>query len=1040
MVDPSALEVEYAADADIGKDLETEQQDPEAPVTDDVNAPSPVFVNADVVVDDKVVISVAERKTSEEIDDDVQKDIIVEATTPVDPTVAVEASIAATDDVAGIDPQVTAEASTPPVVEFPSKPAGYSAGKGLKGLRKAKATSPSKEKEPASSQWTTSVEVSSPVGDVPTPSLSEEVSVTAKSEETVEEPKLSPSAKETPTTLSRSSSNRSTGSGSLSRKGSSRDRTSRPISQVLQNKLLFDDKIANQFKRKEQSPEGSHRSSNSSLNSTSSRRSGSLRSLSEKPVSGTVAGARSMFESKKPPAKPPKAAWSAKLESDVPAATSAAVPETKPLETQPEAPTTTTAPKKKKRFPFKKKKTTAAVTTSATTDPPKEAPSTEGGVELLAVKASVEPPVVGYEERAIDVPAAQDPVPVFDSQPLQDPSTTVDPSIFSVEPPTKEKKKKKPGLISRITHRRSRKSSGGDTAGSDVESPPQPQQQPATQLTIQKPTSPTVSELSYVNIDESTPEVEAPSASVPEESTKPIVVDAARLEPPTAAVTIVSSDDESKSETKPPASLDLLAEIDTSLALTPDKSASTVLVSGNDDDIPPPSPAQASLEVKSVLESIIDRKPIDISASSTTSLNNDENNADSSIMKKKKKLVLKKKTKPKKDTTEAALAAAAAAPIVVDDEIVVVIPGMEDAATTKQEADPVIIIDASDDKPALSVSASTPTAVEEDVIIEEIRPDEPVVMVVQHDEVEENDIEESVSVKVDVDISKQDWPEELISAVDPEAALADNNNIIEEKPVTAETVSDPSIPQISIQVSSPDIKSADPDQSKVSGQEKDQPAVAAPFLDVDLQNKDDDDTISINSTTEKKKKKRFKFPLRKSSSKKHKQQQQQQQLQDNPPSPTKDVDIWETPVDGEGGKLEKKHSSKKLKRPKSLDFLGEIIHPTHKHKNEKSQQQRPVSMAASHDHVADSPAGSPQKSPTKHRRSFNLFKKKKHHNHEQVDGDAHPSPMSGTEDADVFKIPDVVDATPDVVGGGEVVGDNGHVSVSLTVAGQSDHS
>ena len=278
---------------------------------------------------------------------------------------------------------------------------------------------------------------------------------------------------------------------------------------------------------------------------------------------------------------------------------------------------------------------------------------------------------------------------------------------------------------------------------------------------------------------------------------------------------------------------------------------------------------------------------------STTSLNPDDDDDDSntgdndpSIKKKKKKLVLKKRTKAKKDP---------AAPAVVDDDIVVIIPGMEDKT---------IIADA--DKPALTVS--TPMPVDEDVIAEEVRPTEPVVEMVQHDQVEENDIEESVSVKVDADVSKQDWPEEMISDVAP--AAVDNNNVIGEKPITAETITDPPIPEIAIEVSSPDHNTTDPDLDQVSGQQE-----AAPFLDVDLHK--DDDTISITSntstSTEKKKKKRFKFPLRKSSSKKHKQQQQ---LQDNPPSPTKDLDIWETPIDGEGGKLEKKNSSKKLKRPK----------------------------------------------------------------------------------------------------------------------------
>ena len=946
VVDPSALEVEYADDADISKDdenLEKEQktiaEPSELPVSVTVNSPSPTFVNADEAVvddDEDVVISEAEMKTTNEIE-------VEEPSIQADPTTIVVKANVEVDD------------SQPLVTEAPLEAAtsAYSAGKGLKGLKKTKTTLPSKEKEPVSPQWTTTVEASLPAVDAPSPT--EEVTK-LDDKAAVEEPKPAE-------TLSRSSSNRSTGSASLSRKGSSKDRSKdRPISQVLQNKLLFDSQISNQWKRKEPSPEGSHRSSNSSLNSSSSRRS-SIRSMSEKPVSGTVAGARSMFESKKPPSKPPKAAWSAKLESD----TNATVPETKPLETQPEV-LTAAAPKKKKRFPFKKKKATAAVTS----DPTKETPSsdsiakqpTEGGVELVAVNAgSVEPPTVGYEERAIDVPG-QDPAPVFDSQPQEDQHREVE--------PTKEKKKKKPGLISRITHRRSRKSSGGDT-------------------------------------EESVPEKETPSSPViaPEEPSKPaVVVDENRVEPPSAAVTIVSNDDESKPGAEPSPSLDLLSEIDTSLALAPDKRASTVLVSDNDDDIPPPSPAQASKEVKSVLESIIDRKPIDVSAS-TTSLNPDDDDDsntgdnDPSIKKKKKKLVLKKRTKAKKDP---------AAPAVVDDDIVVIIPGMEDKT-----------IIANADKPALTVS--TPMPVDEDVIAEEVRPTEPVVEMVQHDQVEENDIEESVSVKVDADVSKQDWPEEMISDVAP--AAVDNNNVIGEKPITAETVTDPSIPEIAIEVSSPDHNTTDPDLDQVSGQQEE-----APFLDVDLHK--DDDTISITSntstSTEKKKKKRFKFPLRKSSSKKHKQQ-----LQDNPPSPTKDVDIWETPIDGEGGKLEKKNSSKKLKRPKSLDFLGEIIHPTHKHKNENGksqQQQRPVSMAAHNDN--DSLAESPQKSPAKHRRSFNLFKKKKNHHHSQVDGDAHPSPLSGAEDADVFKIPDVVDSAPDVVG------DNGHVSVSLTVAGQSD--
>ena len=971
VVDPSTLEVEYVAaeDADEDEDIQesTTNVNPPASIVAAASPPeSPVSVVVVAAAAEVVNEKVFEKKHQNEEEDKSQQ-------YPSDSSVGIAADI-----VVAVVPQ-----------EAPSK----KLGKGLKGLKARRAA---KEKQEESPQWTTSVVSSTAAAAPPKTPQHIETSVT--------KPSLSASSsfkkdrESEPLSLSRSSSSRSSlrsgdDSTTSSRKGSRADRSSQPVSQVLQNKLMFDQQIANQWKRKEPSPEGSHRSSNSSLNSSSRR--GSLRSLSEKPALGTVAGARSMFEAKKPPSKP-KAAWSVKLES--PADDSAAVAS---------PPTTTTTPtktastgKKKKRFPFTKKKA-ATVTTESSSDinNKKPAANTDEEVQLLAVNAtpSQQSPAPEYEERAIDVPV----VALHHQQQHQD-----DPSATHQVELSGTKKKKKAGLISRITHRRSRKSSGD---GSDVEAIPAaalPLSSGESNINLEKP----VSEESPI-----VSEKERTSPQVPVEETQ-------KLPDSTSAATTTTGVDSRTIDTGD-SSLALLAEIDTSLTIKPVEHDSDLIVPASvpdhDDEIPPPSPEQASQEVKSVLESIIDRKPVNADAATL----NPEKVGDDEVSpkKKKKKLVLKKRTKSKKDlntdtvvddNAEKPKLAAAAEPLTLKDE------------------DHLTVEEPSSDPPATPVAQ----AQEELIVIKEVKL-QPQPQPIHVEIIEENDIEES-KVKVE-DVSTQDWPEEMIYSA------ADNNNEISENqlamtPTTktkeeevetlsggdreafdtsSDAVTTTTIPQISIEASH-DNDDADHENKM---QQEDQPT--APFLDVDLHN--NDDTISItSSTSDMKKKKRFKFHLRKSSSKKHKKEQQQQE--EVLPSPTKDVDIWETPA-GEDSKLEKKHSSKKLKRPKSLNFLGEIIHPTHKHKNENqnNKPQRPASVAVQPDHSvnASDTAESPLKSPTK-RRSFNLFKKKKHHHQhhdsDHVDSDVAPSPA---EDPDVFKIPDV-----------------GHVSVGLTVPDQSDHS
>ena len=931
--------------------------------------------------------------------------------------------------------------STPELTkESTSQPPVYSAGKGLKGLKarrdakkKAKNTTPAVKDDTTTSQWSTSVISSKPSETEQKEDEAEtqtapavDDSPTIKEDLKVEEPSLSRSSSDrsapgdtgTTPVVSRDSSRMSSRNSSFADRPSSLRSSKRDsaggISQVLQNKMMFDQQIANQWKRKpgdsatNGSPNAYHRSSsNTSLNSigstsssaTASKR-GSLRSLSEKPAAGTVAGARSMFEANnkkksgvgannKPPPFKPKMAWTAKLESEPPT-----IPE---VQATPAAPVTTST--KKKRFPFKKKKT-KTITKEGDTDAEQKKP--EASEMIAPTTTTTTLPEKQFEERAIDVPSGHH--HEAEGKHTEEVSST--------------KKPKKAGLISRLT-RRSRRSSGD--VDSDHES------------------SPATDSSSAPNADSHHLAVNL-EATVPEES------------PITESATFDS---------------DNTAALDADLTGLSTKIASSALVTIDDselpatddvEDIPPPSPEQASQEVKSVLESIIvDRKSSIIEAEETPSPTKDDAPSevqavpdptttttevppptaalpgeDASQKKKKKRLVLKKrKTNTKKDD--------------------VVIPPPETDTTSPPETE----------KPV----SSEKHRVEEDVMEQVIKVESPTIEQSKsiHPEVEiveENNIEEVkiTDPKDHITDNAQDllpsikhntagdWPEEMMAYVDnnndDEIAKNSSSNSDQQPAVNAASI----IPQISIQEATPVHVAVKDNELATNNEDSEQSPALAPFVDVDLHLNGvgaakDEDAISITST-DKKKKKRFKFPLRMSSSKKHKHQQAEQQDQQHPPSPTKEQDIWEdqTALDVPGGKLEKKNSSKKLKRPKSLDFLGEIIHPT-KHKEDKhtNGKQRPVSVAThelvNNSDVASSPVKTPnkeQKSPSKHRRSFNIFKKKKHSggssgdHHDEMDSGYNTFPSPILSSPDVFKIPDVVD-------------NDGRVSVGLTV-NQSDHS
>ncbi|MEM7145192.1 MAG: protein kinase, partial [Verrucomicrobiota bacterium] len=302
--------------------------------------------------------------------------------------------------------EVTSNEPKPESVETePPKKVIYTAGKGLKGLKQ-------------------------------------------KSDTTANKPKgVTPQTKTELDNLSRSSSTRSVssrdGSGEQKRRApisrsSSEKSSSRTTSSVLQNKLLFDQQIANQWKSKPPSEPSSGQSS------LSNSRKSSLRSANELPASGTVAGARSMFEATSTPNSTRKKDWSVKLETsslqpapdkDTKSTEQPSSDAIKELVSSIDASKEISSTTKKKRFPFKKKK--ASMNSKKGLDKEKNVP-VDDNVKLV----NVQPLQEEYQERAIDVP-----------------NDVIDDST---------EKKKKGGLFSKI-RRRSHKNSGGESSDSEVD-------------------------------------------------------------------------------------------------------------------------------------------------------------------------------------------------------------------------------------------------------------------------------------------------------------------------------------------------------------------------------------------------------------------------------------------------------------------------------------------------------------------------------------------------------------------------------------------
>jgi len=654
--------------------------------------------------------------------------------------------------------------------------------------------------------------------------------------------------------VSRSSSTRSVSSrkDELSSNNSSRrtsrtspDKSPRPSSVVMQNKMLFDQQVKDQWKRR---TSVESRSSDTSLNSLRDKRNGL-------PSSGKVAGALSMFESNTPPTGSRKSSLNVKKTEQ---------PDQPPPEKQNEESKVKST--KKKRFPFKKKKLDISAKNDAE-------PKTDD-VKLVGVSSIA---TDGYDERPIDVP-----------------EEIVNESVKQPHD-AHEKKKHGGGLISRL-RRRSRKSSGEHSDGEEI------------------------------------PEIKT-SKNAPIE--------------------------EAVVELKPPGDTD--KTIDLSLDIPPPAQSDT---SPPTPDVAPPSPAHASLEVKSVLESIIDRKP-----SFTVE---DANSNNGSV--KKKRLKLKKKS-------------------------------------NKKVVEPVVAVDAVEvlPDPPLGETTNVPSEVEETLPVDDAAEREEktgiITIATPSPPVIEDD-ESIVASEIADDIAKTEWPEEM---------KHDNNNHREDD--DDKDSSKP--PRISIELPADDVDGGEEDVSSLLDPNSPDNASSIYSYDEDaISVMTNDSTMTTDSTNpEKKKKKRFKFPIKRKKKDKLKAQQNE-------------LGIWEEEQPNNDGKLEKKNS-KRLKRPKSLDFLAEVIHPSHKTKEGK--QTRPLSVAHG-DMVDQTVHPEKPKSPTK-KKTLSIFRKKKKNSseiHNNFDG-VIPSPTASSPD--VFKIPDVIDA-----GKSHHRNGNGHVTLTSELSNTSETS
>ena len=724
------------------------------------------------------------------------------------------------------------------------------------------------------------------------------------------------------------------------------EKSARPNSIVMQNKMLFDQQISAQTKRKP-SVESQDSQRSSRENSFRGKRSSSIKSLNERPVSGTVAGTRTMFEggNTSPVKSISSRKSSLKTVKDAENTNKEEIPHGENPLLQSFKTTEVIKSSKKKRFPFKKKKS------SKLDDSPtkliiagnQDEPTND--VELLKIHQSV-----NDGERSIDITPE-----------------------MNTESDKTEQEKKKKGIFSRM-----RKPSRKGSESSDGE---------------QKPSQ----EKHHSPVKRSS----SNSTETPKENEITVQHDVQQ------DLTLNLSANDSKEGTRLP---------------TPEE--------------PPPSPGYASSEIKSVLENIIDRKP------SYNSIH-EESIEQTTPKKKRLGLKLKKKSSSKKEKESKV------------EKVSPAIPNEEMAANKSINVPEHVqpsehVEDNKDVDRNEQIKANEFLGANNDEI-------EPSNEKNESEEVETNekvDTNNESSTTVNEDESTHliqtgavisDWPSDesekstavenkevdIIPSVQATAEdnthqtteqnvedtkhqeeeivpknEEENDEEAQDKPETitigkpTTPMEKPETPTITLTVASDENLDAEHndtldlslDNRGDTTLEESTDAGSPPFSDTSSMNAE---TSSINtnasSPDKKKKKLHFHFPKRKS-----KKKDKDKEKHDN---------IWEETSDKE---------SKKLKRPKSLDFLAGKIHP--KSKNEKN---RPVSMLPG-EIINDEhhPNDSIQKSPKLHKKkSFNPFKKKKNkqssepleipqHDSNLKDAiDAPPSPITPSPDA--FTIPEL---------------------------------
>lgn len=764
-------------------------------------------------------------------------------------------------------------------------------------------------------------------------------------------------------------------SRSSSTRSSSSEKGIRPSSVVMQNKMLFDQQIANQMKGKHSTESRNKRSSQVDLStferqrnegSLKDKKNNSIRSLNELPVSGTVAGARSMFESGniKPitPVGSRKSSIQSGKQVDVALNGDISLQPENPLLQKYKSDEVVQSAPKKKRFPFKKKKQEKSDESPTKLKIEKSSKQSKtNDPELLHFKNNEE----HYEERPVDVP-----------------------EVLDAEKGETEKKKK--GLFSRMK-RHSQK------------------------------------------------------ISEPSDSERKLSVDKAPIQRTLSAPKMKEFDEAFSDDTQEP--------LPSNLPLNLKVSRSNTETSLPTPDVPPPSPGYASSEIKSVLENIIDRKP---------SFNNaDETATNGEGTPKKKRLGFKSKKKSSskkvKETSSNERSSEAPEGENVDSE-----HNIEGNANVPENVE-------SDENPSLRL------VVDEDVPIQIIQTDDVISdwpSVVTNGEENEDELQQSVDIIeiVDEEISEDESCNNHKQRVDAdqEGAVEDESNDLKQHDIIEAIAEDfvamndriPKDVSKHATVQSPLLEDASNEVERsqpvkitvtasnddtIDGKEEQKINTVNGNGDVLPDHHDDiimlehatppasptsdyspsfDDNASINtdissiSSGKKKKKLHFHFPRRKSSKKDKKEKQQDE--------------IWEeTP---------EKRNSKKLKRPKSLDFLVEKVHH-HGKKSEKSN--RPMSMSpGDFDNLDAVDKESVQKSPKTHKKiNLSIFKKKKKHTDPvdvsktevKVENNGYSSsPTSPSPDP--FTIPDVdgyEDAHSDTVDGENNTFTNGNVTLNV---------